>query len=237
MTSNKNNSIHLWRNSSGAIIVEATIYFPIVLFVVMALIYLALFKLQESVVAYAVQRTAAEGAIVVSNPGYERLGDYSSIHVDLSELPDAQDVANYYENFHSRATVLYREFGGPDSWLGDSEEKVRAILLESVQETSILPGMQATDVDVTVRRSLLGTTVTATVTYTSLPVKLLEYFGLDSTLTLTESATAKSFYAPDLIRHIDLGCDAVEALANYFGFGDTISNFTSNFSKIRDKIF
>ena len=41
-----------WRQESGAIMVEATIYYPIVIFVVFAMIYLGMAKYQETLVTW-----------------------------------------------------------------------------------------------------------------------------------------------------------------------------------------
>ena len=47
-----------WRQESGAIMVEATIYYPIVIFVVFAMIYLGMAKYQETLVTYQVEKVA-----------------------------------------------------------------------------------------------------------------------------------------------------------------------------------
>ena len=63
------------KREKGAVMVEAVIIFPIVLFTVFFLIYLGLFKLQEMATLYQVQRVAHQGALAVASPGYEKLGD------------------------------------------------------------------------------------------------------------------------------------------------------------------
>ena len=60
-------------SESGSIMVEAAIIFPMALLAVMAMLYLGLFKLQETAMLYQVQRVASEGSLLASSPGYARL--------------------------------------------------------------------------------------------------------------------------------------------------------------------
>ena len=62
------------KNESGSIIVEASIYFPLVLCTVMALLYLALFNMQEYLLMFQVQKTAAVAAREEAYLGYEQFG-------------------------------------------------------------------------------------------------------------------------------------------------------------------
>ena len=55
----------------GAIMVEAAIYFPITIAVVMAVIYFGLFKMQESYFFFQVERAALELARETAYPGYD----------------------------------------------------------------------------------------------------------------------------------------------------------------------
>lgn len=56
---------------SGAIIVEASIYFPITIGIVMVIIYLGLFKIQESYFFFQVERVASMCTREIAYPGYE----------------------------------------------------------------------------------------------------------------------------------------------------------------------
>ena len=55
--------------------VEAALYFPITIAVVMAVIYLGLFKMQESYFFFQVERAAAQLAKEIAYPGYEGFTD------------------------------------------------------------------------------------------------------------------------------------------------------------------
>ena len=72
---------------SGAIAVEASIYFPITIGIVMALIYLGLFKIQESYFFFQVERVASMVAKEAAYPGYEEFqkdGLLESSAIDFS---------------------------------------------------------------------------------------------------------------------------------------------------------
>lgn len=65
-------------SETGAIMVEAAIYFPITIGIVMVVLYFGLFKLQESYFFFQVERTATELAREVAYPGYESFTDEKS---------------------------------------------------------------------------------------------------------------------------------------------------------------
>ena len=72
---------------SGAIAVEASLYFPITIGIVMALIYLGLFKIQESYFFFQVERVASMVAKEAAYPGYEEFqkdGLLESSAIDFS---------------------------------------------------------------------------------------------------------------------------------------------------------
>lgn len=103
-------------NESGSIMVEAAIIFPMVLLAVMAMLYLGLFKLQETAMLYQVQRVASEGSLMVSSPGYASLTGNGSMldgkNIDWSEFPEGEAIVGYYKAYHKDASTLYRELSG-----------------------------------------------------------------------------------------------------------------------------
>ena len=62
-------------SETGAIMVEAAIYFPITIGIVMVVLYFGLFKLQESYFFFQVERAATELAREASYPGYDSFTD------------------------------------------------------------------------------------------------------------------------------------------------------------------
>ena len=70
-------------SEKGAIMVEAAIYMPLVLCTVMALIYLALFNMQEYMMMYEVQRVASVVAREEAYIGYEGFGMGADNEIDF----------------------------------------------------------------------------------------------------------------------------------------------------------
>ena len=90
--------------------VEAALYFPITIAVVMAVIYLGLFKMQESYFFFQVERTAAQLAKEIAYPGYEGFTDKEPLSdgkVDFSwEEPSDEQVQSYYEAYNGSLTKI-----------------------------------------------------------------------------------------------------------------------------------
>ena len=62
------------KNEAGVIMVEAAIYFPIVIFTVFAMIYLGMVKYQQTILNFQVMKLATLGAREAAYPGYSMLG-------------------------------------------------------------------------------------------------------------------------------------------------------------------
>lgn len=99
--------------------VEAALYFPITIAVVMAVIYLGLFKMQESYFFFQVERTAAQLAKEIAYPGYEGFTDKEPLSdgkVDFSwEEPSDEQVQSYYEAYNGSLTKIYRLGAGSNT--------------------------------------------------------------------------------------------------------------------------
>ncbi len=228
------------KKQDGAVMVEATIYFPIVLLTVLALLYLGLFKLQEAVIVYDVQKVATQSAFLIANPGNNKLGNYMTKNPDMTSLPSQEQVKAYYEAFHSQTTVLYREIGGPSSYLsggGSSFAITNDLLEKTLQQTSFLVGFTPSVKSCTYNRGLLGSTVDVKVAYRSVPIRVLTFFELPDSIVIEQSATADVRYPGDFVRTIDLGGDLIRGIAKIFGVDNALDKFIENFGKVRDWIF
>ena len=73
-------------SETGAIMVEAAIYFPITIGIVMVVLYFGLFKLQESYFFFQVERAATELAREASYPGYDSFTAVSYTHLTLPTI-------------------------------------------------------------------------------------------------------------------------------------------------------
>lgn len=99
------------KDEKGVAMVEATIYMPIVLCVVMSLIYLALFNMQEYMMLYEAQRVAAVAAREDAYIGYDTFGMGSDNEIEFkngADLTSAGKVNAYMEAHNESMSALYR---------------------------------------------------------------------------------------------------------------------------------
>ena len=100
-----------WKDNRGVIMVEASIYFPIAIFTVFAMIYYGMMKYQESILAFEVQKMATIGAREAAYPGYEVFaedGSLLSAAVDFKPGTDFNSkVKDYYAAYSEQ---LYDEW-------------------------------------------------------------------------------------------------------------------------------
>ena len=103
------------KDEKGVAMVEATIYMPIVLCVVMSLIYLALFNMQEYMMLYEAQRVAAVAAREDAYIGYDTFGMGSDNEIEFkngADLTSAGKVNAYMEAHNESMSALYWRIWG-----------------------------------------------------------------------------------------------------------------------------
>ena len=93
--------------------VEAAIYFPITIGIVMVVLYFGLFKLQESYFFFQVERAATELAREASYPGYDSFTDEnplknSKVDFDWENGPSESQTKSYYAAYKGSASKIYR---------------------------------------------------------------------------------------------------------------------------------
>lgn len=218
----------------GAIMVEATLIFPVVLMTVFAMIYLGLFKLQEMAVIYQVQRAAHQGGMILANPGYQKLGTYDEKAIDFTSAP--ADVNEYYKAYHAGLSTLYREisiFGAP--WANEGE--LTEFLKKIGGHASILAGMPLTTQEAKIKRGFLGSTLTMEVSMGVNTPGALRYLGLPDKIWIKRGAESFALSPSTFIRGIDLAGDAVVVISEKLGIDDKLGQFAEKCKNFRDKIF
>lgn len=131
-------------SENGAIMVEAAIYFPITIGIVMVVLYFGLFKLQESYFFFQVERAATELAREVSYPGYDSFTDEnplknSKVDFDWENGPSESQTKSYYAAYKGSASKIYR-------WGVDSKLARRAAdYQQALQKNSALFSMGRTE--------------------------------------------------------------------------------------------
>lgn len=201
------------KKENGAIMVEAAFVFPLVMLTVMALIYLGLFKLQESAILYQVQKVTRQTDYMVSSPGYSKLGTLDAKSFDFNADPSAAQVKNYYLAYHDGVSKLYREIFGC-TWVDSSAASSYA---QSVMQSMyFFMGFDKMESKVEIKRNFLSNTIT-TKTYMEYPVPaVIKVLGLDGKVLLYQGASVTAMSSTDFVRDVDMAWDGIQALAKHF---------------------
>lgn len=215
------------KEEKGALMVEASIVFPIVLLTVFTLIYLGLFKLQEMAMLYQVQRVAHQGAHVLANPGYQELGEYKEKQIDFSSNP--ADVNAYYKAAHENLLVLYRELAGYGAWT--SEREMQKFMDKVAESTLILAGGSYAENAVTIDRGLFATQITTEVTFRFPTPGVMQYFGYPDSLAFKQSATAVAMDPASFVRIVDLAGDAITVVSEKLGIQGDLEKIMNGIRK------
>ncbi len=223
-----------WNEETGAIMVEASIYFPIVIFTVFAMIYLGMVKYQESVLTFQVEKLAVIGAREIAYPGYEVFtedGSLMSSSVDFkseSQFSSAE-IRNYYEK-HSEH--LYNEWRFD---YGEDSARLEQELSDMLRQRSFLTGI-GTDAQVKINNYVIGKSLTVTASYGLKSPRFLSYVGVPLDLTLKTHVIQNASNPTELVRNIDLATDLIDFLLERFGVKDRVDSFLKKVEDIKNKI-
>lgn len=226
------------KTEKGAIIVEASIYLPLVLCTVMALLYLALFNMQEHMLMYQVKKIAAVASREEAYMGYEEFGMGSGNEIDFSwgegSLPSAGQVNAYYKAYHKKLSDIYREIGlglsdSPrtdyDSRFSDAARDAALIVLGTISEP-----------EVEVDSGFLGTEITVTITH-SLPLPgVLKYLEYDGGKVIRAACYSYSLNPGQFVRNVDLACDLVSYIMEKLGMSKSYHKFLDKTNEVLSKI-
>ncbi len=222
-------------SQKGAVMVEATIYLPLVICSVMAMIYYGLFIMQQNALMAQVDRIAGVAAREEAYPGYDVFGMNAGGAVDFSwggNTPSAGQVKEYYTSRHERFSDLYREIFGMfcgsradyESRLADAAEAVTMIRVGSIGAP-----------EVEIKKSFLGASVTVTITHHIPLPGVLRYFGLEDA-TVRAVRTKNIVNPSEFVRNTDLAVDLVEYLLEKLDPGGTISGYIAKTQELIQKI-
>lgn len=221
------------KNQRGAIMVEAAIYFPITIAVVMAVIYLGLFKMQESYFFFQVERAAFELARETAYPGYESFHGEEPLdgtRVDFGwEKPSSSDVSQYYKEYGGSISRIYR-------WGLNGKTKSRAEKYQkALCENSAILSLGKTRASVRINNSFFSKSVEAKVWFELPTPGILRFIGVDDNITLYAGAYQPVINTTDFVRNIDLAFDMGSFLLDKLGI--EADKFLEKFNKITDVIF
>ena len=210
------------KDEKGVAMVEATIYMPIVLCVVMSLIYLALFNMQEYMMLYEAQRVAAVAAREDAYIGYDTFGMGSDNEIEFkngADLTSAGKVNAYMEAHNESMSALYRGAGKLVSAITGGHASAQA---QNVAGT------------IEVKTGFLGTNVTVTIKHNIPMPGVLAYLGYDGSTTLKAAAYTFSINPSEFVRNVDLAEDLTKAIFDKLGLD--YGSFTSKTQSVLQKI-
>lgn len=224
-------------NESGAVLVEASIFFPLVLCTVVAMIYLAIINMQESAMMYQADRIAMEIAREEAYIGYDVFDMNEGRSLDFSwggTMPSQGTVESYFSSHHTYFTDLYRGliFWSPRTSESDYENKYAAA---ARAVTMIGVGIIGVP-DIKIDRSLFGSQVTVTITHEIPLPGVLRYLGLEENLKIECSRTKSILNPGEFVRNVDLAVDLTEYLLEKLGIDEGIEKFVNKTKQIMQAI-
>lgn len=227
---NLNNKI----SEKGAIMVEASIYFPIVIAIVFSIIYVSLWKIEDCAAYFAAQKVADSAANAIAHEGYRYL--YGNIGDDVvgidtcvdfkAEIPAQKDVLNYYEN----KKTLYKRIKI------DNEEYEKS-LKKLLNTTKFVPfTLKDDDVKVTVDSGFFRTLVTVDVSVGFQTPGIMRYIGFDEEFKFHSVGYQFVSEPVEFVRNTDLAFDLIDYLFDRLGLSGKIDNFTKKWDTICEKL-
>lgn len=226
----------------GAIMVEASIYVPIVLCVVMMMIYYAIFAMQQYMLMYEAERASIIIAREEAYLGYEnfQMGQNNQIDFDWGDSgqPSADQVEAYYNEYNNKVSHIYREIGSVITAIGWSDPSAASEerLTGAGRETVFLALGTVGDADISIDRGIFGTKVVVSIEHSFPTPGVLRFVGLDERLAIKSSAYTFSVNGTNMVRNVDFACDLVTYILDKFGLGDEVSGFVEKMNLVLDKI-
>ena len=230
------------RTSRGAVMVEASIYFPIVIGVVMLMLYVGLFQMEESALGYVAERVAVEVSREEAYPGYTEFQMNEGRAVDFAwdgKMPSVGEVHSYYKAHHADLGKLYREFGAIASLFGGggSTDGYRAKYADTANAFKIISLGTVHEPEVMIKRGLFSSSVTVTITHEFPVPGILRYLGISETqYDLTTTATKNIVNAGEFVRNVDLAVDAAEYLLEKLGLSGNVKQLITKAKDVMNKI-
>lgn len=227
------------QKENGVIIVEASIYLPLVFCIVMLLLYLALFNMQEYMMMYQAQRVANVAAREEAYLGYDTFNMGSDNEIDFSwgegNIPSEDTVSSYYQEYSKKVSNIYREIGTvlalADVTEADGGSYTERFADDVVQSTLIALGTVSAP-EVEIDTGFWGTDVTVTITH-SVPIPgVIQYLGYDSNATARVVAYSYSVNPGEFVRNVDLATDLTSYIMEKCGLSQSYEEFLNKTDEV-----
>jgi len=225
----------------GAVMVEASIYVPLVICVVIMLIYYGLFIMQQYMLMYEANRVAIVIAREEAYLGYDKFGMGADNQIDFEwgdgKFPSGAQVKAYYNEYSNKVSHIYREIGGVISAIGGGPEAASAGRMAGAGRESVLLAIgTVSDADIKIDRGIFGTKVIVSFTHALPTPGVLEYLGLGEQMQIRSSAYSYSVNGSSMVRNVDFAVDLVNYILDKFHVGDKVDDFVGKMNKVLDKI-
>ncbi|BDZ84763.1 hypothetical protein Lac2_28970 [Claveliimonas bilis] len=223
--------------------VEASIYMPIVLCTVMALLYLALFNMQEYLMLYQAERVAFVAAREEAYLGYEDFGMGADNEIDFDwgdgNIPSADKISSYYQAYFDRVTSMYREVGTALSIAGVTDEDGSGYTSrfgDAARQASLIALGTVSAPEVEIDTTFWGTDITVTITH-SLPIPgVIRYLGYDNEATIRMAAYSYSVNSGEFVRNVDLASDLMSYIMEKCGLSKSYDEFLNKTDEVLSAI-
>lgn len=222
-----------FRNNKGAIMVEAAIYFPIVIFTVFAMIYLGMVKYQESILAFQVEKLAIMGGREIAYPGYVKFTEDGSLQSSAVDFKQESNFSSYMEDYYKgHSEHLYNEWKFN---YGQEASRLESELSQMLSQRSFLTGVNST-VKVDISNYVIAKQIKVEATYGFQSPKFLREVGVPVDLTLKTCVKQSAANPVDLVRNVDLAGDLINFLLERFGVKGRVDTFLKKVEDIKNKI-
>lgn len=223
--------------------VEASIYMPIVLCTVMALLYLALFNMQEYLMLYQAERVVFVAAREEAYLGYEDFGMGADNEIDFDwgdgNIPSADKISSYYQAYFDRVTSMYREVGTALSIAGVTDENGSGYTSrfgDAARQASLIALGTVSAPEVEIDTTFWGTDITVTITH-SLPIPgVIRYLGYDNEATIRMAAYSYSVNPGEFVRNVDLASDLMSYIMEKCGLSKSYDEFLNKTDEVLSAI-
>ena len=222
------------KSEKGAVMVEASIYFPIVLGIVFSLIYVSLWKIEECAVYFCAQKVANSAANAIAHQNFDKLygnGDVVGIDTSIdfrwsSDIVPESNVKNYYKgrkDLYKRVTI--------------QNDKYQKALKKMINATKFVGfHLRDKDINVKVDAGLLRTVVNVEVAIGFETPGIMKYVGFDDEIKFKSKGYQFASEPVDFVRNADLAVDLIEYLFDRLGISDNIKAFTDKWQQIKTKL-
>lgn len=226
-------------SSKGSTIVEATIYFPIVICMLIALVMLAMFNMQEYLMMYEAQRVSSVVSRNVAYRGYSSFAMGENNEIDFSNNPSSEQVKAYYDAYHKNPRALYREIGGllaSGGLVNENKLSYQSNVADAAARCSMIAIGTVSSPDVKVDSGLFGDSVTVTFTH-HIPVPgVLRFLGYRGSTDLRVAAYNYSVNPSEFVRNVDFASDMIDYFVEKMGLASNFAEFKSKMNKVLDII-